>query len=119
MSTKEELAAAARKRFKTEEVDLGGGAKLVLRELSQSERKALDDRLWKKNPDGTYLKDADGFNNLKDDVHYAEEWIAAAVTPPLTVDDLLTDDWPASLKDELKAKVQKLCGLTIREAAKN
>ena len=48
MSTKQEIAAAASKRFKSEEVDMGGGVKLTLRELSSSERKALDERLWKK-----------------------------------------------------------------------
>ena len=103
MSTKAEITAAARKRFKTEDVDLGAGVKLTLRELSRSERKALDERLWKKNADGTPLKDDEGFNTLVDGVHYVEEWISAAVTPALTVEDLLLDDWPASLKDEGKS----------------
>ena len=41
------------------------------------------------------------------------------VSPALTVADLLTDDWPDSLKEELKDKARKLCGFTVEDAAKN
>ena len=123
MSTKQEIAAAASKRFKKEEVDLGGGVKLTLRELTPDEKKELDNRLWKKGAAGKPIvekgKDGDDYKILNDGVNFTEEWIAAGNTAGLTVQDLLTNDWPDSLKVELRKKVQNLCGFKIEEAAKN
>ena len=122
MSTKEEVLAAAAKKFKTVDAEIGTGVKVTLRELSRSERDALDKRLWEHAPDGKLAeKDVDGVKMLipKKDVHYSEEWLAATMIPAMTVDELLADEWPGSLKDMLRIKAQNVNGLTIQEAAGN
>jgi len=118
-NTKDQIQAAARKKFKSENVDLGDGVKITLRELTRKDREALNGRLWKRKPDGELEQDDKGFLVPVPGAHFNEEWIAATATPALTVEDLLVDDWPDSLKVELRLAAQKINGVTLAEAAKN
>jgi hypothetical protein len=117
-NTKEQIQAAAKKKFKTENVDLGDGIKITLRELTRKDRDALDTRIFKRKADGS-LEVAEGCYVPVPGSHFNEEWIAATATPALTVEDLLADDWPDSLKAELRLTAQKINGVTVAEAAKN
>ncbi len=118
MSTKEEIAAAAAKRFKTKDVDLGGGVKVVVRELSKSEYQALRRRLFICDAAGNPVEKNDECE-YRPEVHVAEEWLAATMIPAHTVDELLSDSWPDSLKSELYREALKLNGFTVKDAVGN
>lgn len=123
MSTKEEIQAAARKRAKSKEIDLGDGVRVSVRELTPAERKALNDRLWERGEDGQFLivdKDgklaADGgYWKAKPGVNITREWLLATLTPAEAVDGLLADDVPDSLKTELFEACQAINGVESKD----
>ena len=128
MSSTEEILAAARKRFKTKEIDLGDGAKISVRELTPAERTALDDRLWEKGPDGKFVTvDEKGQPSTEGEVYYKtrdgadirREWLLATVTPAEVVPALLGDDVPNSLKDEIFTAARAINGFDPASIAKN
>ena len=112
-STKDQIVAAARLRFATKAVpiDAAGSVTVTVRELPRPERDALDDRVLDKAADGTRL--------IKPNVHFVEEWLAITMTPAFTVGELLTADWPYSLKEKLFEEARAINGFTVAEAAKN
>ena len=117
-STREQVVSAASAKFKTAVHDMGGGVKITFHELKRKDKDALNARLWKRKPDGQFEQDEKGFLVPLPDCHFNEEWIAACADPALTVDDLLTDEWPDSLKTELRLEAQKVNGITLEDAAK-
>ena len=60
MSSKEEIRAAVAKKFKTKDVDLGGGVKVTIRELSRSEHNALNRRLYECDAAGVPVDETGG-----------------------------------------------------------
>jgi hypothetical protein len=121
-TTKQQAAEAARKRFKTKDVDLGGGVTVTLRELSGPDKTALDHRLWQVGTDGELAVEVKGGKDLLVPVkgaHHAEEWLAATMTPAFAVDELLGPDWPDSVKAELVRAAKELNGFTFADAVGN
>jgi len=128
-STREQIADAARKRCKVRDFDLGGGVKVSVRELTRNELKTLNERLFVTGTDGKpslWDKDgkpvtdgSDGWYHFKPDVDSRREWLAATLTPADAVDDILSDDVPESLKNELVNAARDLSGLTVKDAAGN
>lgn len=128
-NTKEEIKAAARKRRKTKEIDIGDGVKVHVHEMTKSERKNLFDRMWEKGPDGNYLvidkdgkpsPDGEGFYVTKPGINIDREWLLATMTPVEAVDEILTDDVPDSLKNELSREAREINGIkSDAETAKN
>jgi len=127
MSTREEIATAARARRRTREFDIGGGAKVVLRELTRKEQIDLNKRLFQTGPDGELLlAKEDGtldqkgqFYAMREGVDFRREWLAATMEPADAVDVILADDVPESLKRELVDAARELCGVTVKSAAGN
>jgi hypothetical protein len=117
MNTKEEIKAAARKRFATKEVEIADGVKVTLKEISMAARKALNGRLFVTDDATGLPKDENGSWTYRDGIHVTEEWLAATMDPAHTVDELLTDDWPESLKMELRRQAMKLNGMNVEDAA--
>lgn len=126
MSTKEQVAAAARKRFKVKEIDLGDGVAVSVRELSAKEHTVLYDKMWEK-ADGKFLTFDDkgeasptgGYYKTKEGVNVIREWLMATMSPADAVDDILVDDVPESLKDELFAEARRINGYDTAAIAKN
>ena len=118
MSSKEEIKEAARKWFKTKEIDLGDGVKITLREISIPEYNALRKRIFKSDDKGELMVE-DGSYLYLENAHVAEEWLAATMLPEHTVDDLLNPAWPESLKLELRREAMILNGITVKDAVGN
>ncbi len=118
MSSKEEIRAAAAKKFKTKDVDLGGGVKVTIRELSRSEHNALNRRLYECDAAGVPVV-RDGQYVPRADVDTCNEWLAATMVPSHTVQELADDSWPESLKLDLYREALKLNGFTIKDAVGN
>lgn len=130
MSTKEQVVAAARVRYATREVFLDEAKKVsvTVRELSRSERKMLNARLFVTDEktgepisvDAEGKPDAKGGEwQFRDGVHLMEEWLAAAIVEGFTVEELLGDEWPESLKREIYKAAHEVNGFTIKEAVGN
>jgi hypothetical protein len=123
MATKAEILAAAKNRFKSETVELGKGVSVTLRELTPTQRDDLNKRLYKHTDDGKpeVVKNDAGKECWVPVAgsNYSEEWLAATMHPAFTVEELLADDWPTSLKDMLCDKARALNGITLADAAKN
>jgi len=132
MSTKEQIKAAAAKRFRTKEIDLGDGVKVQVREISTTERKALDARIdtdrakyFKTGDDGKLLVEngsyifRDGVTAGSFEVHRTEYWLAVTLVPDHTVEELLDPGWPESLKADLLKEAMKINGITVEDAAGN
>ena len=130
-SFKEQVAAAARSRCKTRVYDLSKDVKLTLAELTPNQRKALNAKLWivddkgdpvlydKADETGTPITVGEGFRHFKGpDVDFRREWLLATLTPTEAVDEILSDDVPESLKNELLSIAQELNGITLSDAAK-
>jgi len=118
MSTKEQVKTAAAKRFKTKEVEIADGAKVVLRELSKVDYAALMKRLFQTDPAGELKVEGESYL-CREGVHAVEEWVAAAMEPKYTVGELLEPCWPESLKAELRREAMSLNGITLKDAAGN
>ena len=130
-SFKEQVAAAARKRFKTREFDLGDGVKVTLRELTPSQHKALNAKLYvvdangeptlfdKPDETGKPIIAGEGYRRfVSPDVDYRREWLLATLTPTEAVSEILSDDVVESLKRELLDIARELNGITAADAAK-
>jgi hypothetical protein len=132
-SFKEQVAAAARKRCKTREFDLGDGVKVTLRELTPNQRKALNAALYVLDEKGDMvlfdkkggeegakpIATGSGWPHFKTpDVDYRREWLLATMTPAEAVGEILSDDVPESLKEELLDIARELHGITVADAAK-
>jgi hypothetical protein len=126
--TKEQIAAAAHKRFKTKSIDLGDGVSVTVRELTRNEIKALNDRLYEKGPDGKFVvvdeknqptTGEDGFFKFREGVNFRREWLAATMTPCDAIDGILSDDVPGSVQNEILDAARELNGITVKDAAKN
>ena len=117
MNTKEEIKAAASKRFATKEVEIADGVKVAVREMSAMDRKALNARLFVTDDATGLPKDENGSWTYRDGVHVTEEWLAATMVPPHTVEDLLDPAFPESLKLELRREAMKINGLNVEDAA--
>lgn len=123
MSTKDEIAAAAKTAFRTVEVEIGT-AKATLRELSPDAARALEQSLWQYK-DGKPLtrkdeKDGEDYKIPVDEPEwkFAERWIAATITPAFTVEEI--SQWPASLRKRLLKEAQAVNGIEPAETiAKN
>ena len=121
----EKLAAAAKKAVKRKPFPIGD-VKVELRELLRPELAALDARLWVCGPDGKPLMHTDGKPdpNGKDvkqveGGHFLEEWIAATMEPPVTVEQLLGPEWPDSLIIDLYNAARAVNGYEAKDAVKN
>jgi hypothetical protein len=132
-SFKEQVAAAARKRCKTREFDLGDGVKVKLTELTPNQNRALNVKLYVTDekgepvlfdhPDGDEsakpIIAGEGWRHFKSaDVNYRREWLLATMTPAEAVEEILSDDVPESLKRELLDIARELNGITVADAAK-
>lgn len=125
--TKEQIAAAAKKRCKSKDFDLGDGVKVSVRELTRNELKDLNKRLFildDKGEPAMFDKDGkpttgDGWYHFKEGVDFRREWLKATMTPAEAVDAILSDDVPGSLQKELFEAARKLSGITVEEAAGN
>jgi hypothetical protein len=117
-NTKDEIRKAAMGAFKTVEVSIGA-AKATLRELSRSERDALDRQNYKAKDDGSGLAEDDkGFLIPINPEGYLDRWIAATIDPPFTVEEI--SEWPVSLKRELCEQAKRVNGIeTADVVAKN
>ena len=120
MSTREDIKAAALKRRKTKDIPLGDGVTVSVHEMTPAENRSLFDRMWEKGPDGNYLvvdKDGkpstngDGYYMTKPGINVKREWLLATMTPADAVDDILTDDVPDSLKEELFNEARAINGI--------
>lgn len=128
MATIEEMAAALAQRYQSKKFDLGSGIVLTVRELSQAEKKKLDQRLFECDDYGKPLlfdKDdklttaGEGWQHFKPGVDVRREWLLATLTPVEAVDVVLSDSTPDSFKRELVDTARRLSGLTVQEAAGN
>jgi hypothetical protein len=130
-SFKEQVAAAARKRCKTREFDLGDGVKVTLTELTPNKHKALNAALYvcdekgepalfdKADESGKPTVAGQGYYHFKNtDTDYRREWLLATMTPAEAVEEILSDDVPESLKKELLDIARELSGITVADAAK-
>lgn len=117
-STKEEIQKAALSAFKTVEVSVGP-AKATLRELTRTERDALDRTNYERKPDDSgFAEDGKGFLVPINAEGYLERWIAATITPAFTVEEIA--DWPVSLKRMLCDQAKRVNNIEPAEAtAKN
>ena len=121
MATKEEIAAAAKAKFLTVDVEIAPGLTVTLRELTTVEKRVLDLRLWQAGPDGELLvKPENGKDMLVPvvGVHHREEWLAATMTPAFTVEELLAG-WPEPLKLDLYRQAAKINGANLADAVGN
>lgn len=126
MTYYEKLAAAARNAFKRKKVEISGGVTISLRELSRTEREALHRKLYICGEDGKPMPHRKGKPDpegpdwkFNAGVHPTEEWIAATADPQVTVEQLMTDDWPDSVKDMLRDEAMAVNGITLADAVKN
>ncbi|MFA5706700.1 MAG: hypothetical protein WDA41_10135 [Candidatus Neomarinimicrobiota bacterium] len=120
MSTKEQVLSAARQKYRRQEVELAAGVTVVLRELAVSEKRALDQRLYECNAQGEPQDDPDGQGFLlRKGIKFTEEWLAATMEPAMTVEELVGDDWPESLKAQLMREALKVNGFSVQDAVKN
>jgi hypothetical protein len=117
-STKEQIVAAASKAFRRKEVQIAEGVTISVREMSRDEREYLDRLLFLTGPDGKVVE-TDGQAAFREGVHFREEWLAATLEPAFTVQELLGNEWPASVKAMLFREAQAVNGLTIEAAVKN
>jgi hypothetical protein len=124
----EQVLAAARKRGKKKDIDLGDGVQVTVRELSRTERKELYERMFMKGPDDKFIivdkndkpTTEDGFYKVREGVVVMREWLLAAMTPAEAVDGILADDVPDSVKLEIFEEARKINGIEpASEIAKN
>ena len=116
-SKKEEILAEAMASFQSVEVPVGK-SRIVLRELSVAERKALNETLFEVK-DGELVVDAEGYYVLRKGVANIHDiWIAATATPTFTVEELA--GLPLSLRRRLFDEARKINGFEPAEkTAKN
>lgn len=131
MSTKAQIAAAARAKCQTRDFDLGGGVTISVRELTPNELKALRKRIFATDEKGEIVlfdaageegkpSNADGgWYHIKPGANVVREWLLATMTPAESVDDILSDDVPDSLKDDVYNAARTLNDRTVADAAKN
>jgi hypothetical protein len=129
MSTKEQITTAARGRFLTQEVflDDAKSVSVTVRELSRPERDALNARLFVTDDSGKPITfNAEGQPDpngdewkFREGVVLVDEWLAAAMTPQFTVEELHGLDWPDSLKRMIYQEAMKVNGVTVKEAVGN
>lgn len=117
-SKKEEILTEAMASFQSVEVAIGPKTKIVLRELSVSERKTLNETLFEVK-DGELVVDAEGYYTLRKGIDNTHDvWIAATATPAFTVEEL--KDLPLSLRKRLFEEARKVNGFEPAEkTAKN
>jgi len=123
----EKLAAAARKAFATKQVKIGEGVSVTVRELSRPKRDELNAHIYVIGPDGKPLThDKDGKPDpagatwlYKPGVNVTEEWIVATMDPEVTVEQLMSEDWPDSLKGRIFDAALEVNGLGVKDAVKN
>ena len=127
MATKEEIIAAASKKFARKEIPIAPNVSVVVRELSRSEREALNKRLFVTGEDGKpLLFNAQGIADPKgDDYHYNEgvnyvnEWLAACLDPAFTVEEVAGAFPFQSFKMSLFNETQAINGIDVKTAAGN
>src|SRR5574340_510017 len=129
MNSLDEISAALRKRFKTTAVFLDEEKKIsvTVRELTRAERRALNQRLFvtdgKGNPiavdENDQPSDKGEFMRFREGVDYRRELLLATLSPVGAVDDILSDDVPESVKDEIVNAARAINGTTIKSAAGN
>lgn len=115
-STKEEIAEAARNRFKTKDIPIGKKANgediaVTVRELSPAAKKILEEKLWQRDAEGKFIildkegktpkAGEDGWYQLIDGVGYTREWLLATMQPADSVEDILSDEVPYSVRKEI------------------
>lgn len=115
MSTKDEIQAAVKNRFRTATMEIAPGQTLTFRELSEGECIALNKVNFPEVAgDGPRKANPDGQNILR--------WIAATISPAFIVEEL--GAWPPPLVMEAWAKSQEANGSPdedagMKAAAKN
>ena len=119
MNTKEEIKAAAAKRFKTKEVVIDGGVKVTMRELSTAEDDALLKRLFQTDESGQFKLNEQGNKIPREGARFVEEQLAATMIPVYTVEELLDPSWPESLKAELYKESLSINTVSYEDAAGN
>lgn len=125
MSNIDQIVAAARKRGRTKEIDLGDGMKITVRELTPAEEKAMEAKIWitgddghptifdkpKGNPDAKPVTTGEGYRHPRDGVNYRREYLLATMEPKEAVDGLLSDEVPESVKAEIFDAAQAVNGI--------
>jgi hypothetical protein len=125
-STKQKIAEAAKKRFKTKEIQLVGDAQpgeeviVTVREISPAAMRALKEKLWQRDGDGKFIvvdKDdnpvttGEGWYRAMPDVNHDREWLLAAMLPTDAVEEIMSEDVPGSVRDEIVAEAKAINGL--------
>jgi len=100
MSTKDEIQAAVKARFRTATMEIAPGVEVTFRELSEAEGIALDKACFTTGPDGKRTINPDGL--------FMPRWLAATIAPAFTVEELGT--WPAQLIGQAWTKCQEVNG---------
>ena len=118
MSTKEQISAALKNKFRRKEIPLADGVSVTVREMSRDEHKALNSRLFL-CVDGEPAADKEGMITFQNGAKLIEEWLSATLEPSYTVDELLGNDWPASLKAMLYKEARSVNTSSLEDAAKN
>ena len=115
-SAKEAIMAEAMASFLTVEVPIGK-EKVVLRELSVTERKTLNEQMFE-HKNGEPVVDAEGYYTLRKGISANDCWIAATANPAFTVEELA--GLPLSLRRRLAEEARKVNGIEPAEkTAKN
>jgi hypothetical protein len=128
-STKQKIAEAARKRFKTKEIKIADEVFVVVSEISPAAETALLDRLYEKGADGKFLvidkdgnpsADGKGWFKKKEGISIIREWLLATMSPVEAVDDIMNPENPDSLREEIYEEVKAINGYpTSATIAKN
>jgi hypothetical protein len=123
-STKEQIAEAALKRFKTSDVEIGEGVNVTVREMSASREKSLKETLWQRSADGKFLgfnadgtpsTDGKGRYKLVEGVNFCREWLLATMIPTDAIEGIMSDEVADSVRDEILIAAQLLNGYRSKE----
>ena len=107
MSSKDEIQAAMKGGFKSEQFTLPGGQTLTVREMSFAEDLALNNANFPEGADGKPQANADGLNRLR--------WLRATLVPEFTVEELA--EWPEAITYKIWLVAARLNGVKLAPEA--